>query len=713
MFAINYMMQDLVGVFLAVFLFLFVLVIPGYVIGFLLDIFNFKKRQSFVQVGIALLLSLSISPILFFLTYRVISCNFTLLVLFGLAITFFIIMLRTRGFQLLFKEIKCNKFAKSGILISILWIIFSALLLVDLQWGNRLYYNIVAYDYSTRASVINAITRTGVPPLNPGYFPGTPQPLTQLYYFWYVLCSLIDQIGGEFVDARTSLIASVIWTGLALFSVIAFYTNLRNPTDNSESIWRKAWVGIGLLLVSGLDVFPSTFYTLFPKLLTGRVIEGDIEHWNEQVTAWIGAIAWTPHHVASMLSCLLAWFLIESSQNDKLLRQIVTALIAGVAFASAFGLSVWTTFIFVIFWGVWGILRLVQRESIFNLWIMFLPWLVAGVAILPFAVDLFSSTGTSSTMGQFPLALNVRVFYPLEIITVYSPSWERVLLYLLALPLNYFLEFGFFFLVGILWFHFCLVKQLKKNSFALLEISLFLTTTILVTFVRSTVIVNNDFGWRGWMFGQFILIFWGVDSIQFLWNRSAPAYIIIFEKPRSIKKIRTFLSVLITIGVLTSFYNAFLLRTWPIIVDTGIAGFPRLISPDNHLGERTLAARDAYEYVENNLPLNSILQFDPRFTFDRPSGLYRTRSTVISYHTSYGISENIYDSLVEGVGSIFDDENDNWPTLDTACKRYHIDILILRDIDPIWSNLRILKSERTPIYENQYFALFKCNNVIS
>ena len=88
--------------------------------------------------------------------------------------------------------------------------------LVDIQLGNRLYYTVVSLDYTTRAALIDAITRTGAPPINPSYYPGHPEPLTFLYYFWYILGSLIDQPGGKWVDSRAALFASVCWCGLGL-----------------------------------------------------------------------------------------------------------------------------------------------------------------------------------------------------------------------------------------------------------------------------------------------------------------------------------------------------------------------------------------------------------------------------------------------------------------------------------------------------------------
>jgi hypothetical protein len=88
------------------------------------------------------------------------------------------------------------------------WSLFAILSLIDIQLGNRLYFSVASYDLISRVSITGAITRTGVPPTNPGYFPGKTVPLTFLYYFWYILGSLIDQIGGTWMDARMAMIDS-------------------------------------------------------------------------------------------------------------------------------------------------------------------------------------------------------------------------------------------------------------------------------------------------------------------------------------------------------------------------------------------------------------------------------------------------------------------------------------------------------------------------
>jgi hypothetical protein len=700
---INYTGQDLLGVFTGAFLFTLVLVVPGYVTGYIFDPFDFKKRQPLVRWGIGLLLSTAVSPILFFLTYRLLSNTVTVTLLFAFAIVFGLILFREHDLHTLFRNILGNRFARVILWIAILWTLGAALMLVDLQWGNRLYFNIVAYDYSTRVAVINAITRTGVPPINPSIFQGEPVKLTFLYYFWYILCSLVDQLGGTVVDSRAALIASAIWAGLALMATVALYLRLRNGANQSNK-WRSALIGIGLLAVSGLDLFGGTFYIFYPQFLMGHVIDGDIEHWNEQVTAWVGTTIWTPHHLVALLNCILAWMLILYHQNRKTPQKLSSTVIAGLAFASAFGLSSWVTLIFVFFWIIWIMTRLLKGDSARNLWYLVLPGIVGAVAISPFAFDLFGGGGGSASAGR-PLAFDVRWFWPVTHLVIDLPNLEGTLIHLLLLPLNYFLELGFFLLAGMYWYRHCGKAQLERNPFARGEIILLLTSVSLATFFRSTLIANNDFGWRGWLPGQFVLLVWGIDLLAYVWGRQPIIHISLFRNPASLKSVRALMAGLLALGVLTSLEDVLLLRTWPILVDTGLLNKP---SRGTYHGERVYEARTVYELIDDMTEADAIVQSNPGFSVDRPAGLYRTRNSVIAYHTLYGVPPETYKPLVREMGSVFAPVDGTWTQLDAACRHYSIDILIIKDSDNLWESRDTLKSERRPLFMGKYYSVFSC-----
>jgi hypothetical protein len=706
----NFTVQDIVGVLSGFILFALIFIPSGYVAGFALDLFDFRSRRWFIRFGFALLISSAIAPAIFFLAYRLVSETFIFLVVFGFAALFLLQLLRQSKLSDLAAEIKEDKRLRLFLIIAISWIVIAAISLVDFQFDKRLYFNITAFDYQTRVSVINAITRTGVPPINPSYHPGEPVKLTFLYYFWYILCSLVDKLGGSVVDSRMALAASVIWAGLALMSTIVLYLRIRNT--NTRSIWRSVLTGIGLLTVSGLDIFPSTLYMAFPQLLYGYFIDGDIEHWNEQLTAWFGSTVWTPHHLVSLLNCVLGFMLIAYHKNAKPLPKFGAAFISGIAFASAFGLSSWVTIIFVIFWAFWFITRLLNGESFKSAWVMLIPGVVAVFTILPFIMDLLGGSGARG-IAVSPLGFDIRWFRPALILTLNLPHWQGALVNLLFLPLNYFLELGFFFSAGIVWYKLRRKGYLPDNAFAKEEIALLAITVLLTSFTRSTLITNNDFGWRGWLPGQFVLLIWGTDILTHLWKHKPINTRLLLDKPVPVNQIRFSLLLLLSLGVATSLQDILYLRLWPVLVDTSLLILPEPIRSDEYLGAKNFEARTIYSLIEKNYTEDTIVQFNPLVGLDRPSGLYRTRGVAISYHTLYGVEPDAARAFAREIAQIFTTQNANWNMIDTACKSNQIKIIIFSDTDEAWEKVPSLAKERLPLFSGHYYSAFECDKRIT
>lgn len=707
---LNFTLQDIIGTGLAFLLFPIVMVFPGYVTAWTFDLFEFKQRRSLTQFIIAIVVSLSISPILIYLLYKLVSASFTLIILFVFAIFFGAIVIcqwvkRKPNWDHLKK---LGRYPSLAIFIATIWVIFTIFSLVDLQLNKKLYHSVVSYDFATRVAVISALTRTGVPPINPSYFPGHSEHLTFLYYFWYALCSIIDQLGGNMVDANMAMIASVAWCGLGLMATIALYLRLRNPIGGTKA-WRSALIGIGLLVISGLDAIPVTISMIASRLTQGFMWPfGDIEHWNEQITAWVGSIFWVPHHVASMIACLTGIMLLQSVRRKNLTRQIVAMMIAGMGFASAVGLSTWVTAVFVIFWVIWMVTILLKEKEWKLIVAMLLAGIIALMAASPFLIAIFLGASGAASNG-LPFAVEVRQLEPLAIDSM--ASLPKNIVYFLLLPANYLFELGFFFTCGLLWLHGHRKFRELDNPFYVSEIILFCVVLIIGSFVRSTIINNNDLGWRCWLFGQFVLLIWATDIIeQFLARHNLKSYFT-SDPPTEMKKVGRFLVILATIGAFTSIMNVALLRTWTLLVDHAVAGFPNGISPDTNLGSRTFAARQAYNYIRDDLPKNIIIQHNPQNGIDRPSGLYGTRQMVISLNTAYGIPHEQYDFFVKQISPIFLSKNiTNWDEIDRICNQYFINIIIVNDLDPLWSSLSALEQKRSPLYQNQYYAVLGCGN---
>jgi len=704
---INFTEQDVVGSLLAVILFAAIFLAPGYLIGWWLDIFKFRERLPFVKFIFGIVLSNAFSPVIFFLAYRFGSAKFAITLCLITTAAWIITMIsqkREKAFPL---SEDTKRYQSIALILLAGWIVFSISLLVDIQIGQKLYFSTASYDLTTRVSVVDAITRTGVPPINPSYYPGHPEQLTFLYYFWYVLASLVDQLGGAYVSAYQAMIASITWCGISLVATIAVYLRLRTK-DGQGKFWQRSVRAAQLFAVSGLDFIVLAIFIVEFKTRFGYLpFEGRIEGWNMPVMSWMNAINWVPHHIAGALACMTGLMIfIETDRDASLTKKILSAILIGLAFASAFGLSVWVPFTFAVFLVAWMVFMLFQKQDRQKIWILLLAGIFALIFCLPFLTGIFHP-GNSSSNGGLPIALYVRPF-TLSVYLSSSPQVVQNIANLFFLPISYIFEFGFYFAIALLWLQSYLKQKKHNNPYHKAEILLIITTTILLSFVYSRLIAINDLGIRGWLPMQFILVAWASDLIE----KYAPDKLLLipslFKSFPGSKRQTALLSFMFVVGILTTTLEVVDVRAWPMLVDLKVVGFPNELSPDTNLGSRTYDARLAYNFIRDHIPPTAITQSNPTVYLDRPSGLYGTHQMVISDRTPYGLSSDGFLKIVGKISPAFTNKNSDWNTINTICNQNFIDVVIIKDTDPIWSNVATIEQKQMPLYSNPRYAVFAC-----
>src|SRR5689334_2699051 len=175
----NFMLAGLLGTSAAFVLFALVIFVPGYVFGWLADLFGFRQRSLLARFAISVPLSVGVVPILTYLLWHwSIMAVWTLYA--ACSIGFLALLVHERRFW--FSRPAISRRVVMVLAIVAGWVVLGLVCLVDLQIGDRLYYPTGAYDYTLRATITAAITRTGIPPHNPYFFPGRPF-LLRYHYF--------------------------------------------------------------------------------------------------------------------------------------------------------------------------------------------------------------------------------------------------------------------------------------------------------------------------------------------------------------------------------------------------------------------------------------------------------------------------------------------------------------------------------------------------
>jgi hypothetical protein len=648
--------------------------------------FNQKnKLELFLH---ALMLSICFCPVIFYLTWKI---HF-LAVAFFVVATWIIFILRLNSLFPKKIEKEKNKTSASSILKFLIFFLPTIFffIIVDWQWGERLYMSVVCYDYEKHVAVTNAISQANsLPPINPMYFFESGQALFY-YYFWFLLPAFVSKITLGFVGPYPAVIAGTMLTSLA-------FLGLMNNMQEEFFKQGKHQLPLALLLVSGLDLLIVLPLNLFSLNKYGFQPFTSVEAWSmDQVSNFMHMLIWVPHHVTGAIAALTAVIFafkgfsnIESDTrtNNKYL------LAAAVCFASSFGLSVYLAFVTISSLCVYVLLNSLKTK-LFRQFIELAAVLaLTGIIALPFVIELQShhsnlkpiafAVRTSGLLRYFldpnEKSINTSVKDQLGL---NQPTTAYPLESLFLLIFDYPMEFGFF-LVGAILYWFNRIKSKQIEDTDLLPFCLFSTSIIICTFLRSA-IHNNDLGWRGLIPAQIILLFWSASYIGK--NLSKPKSLIL-------------LIVLALVGLGTTLYEFYLLR------------FSLLDKKREMLEckpERNYWVRKAYEQMRNEFQV-SIIQANPRHDRDPYFGLYSNHQTLCSdkeYGPLFGIEINQYNKYESAVQALFSG-NYNYEETKALAMKWKIDALFVKDDDPIFLNNWNIK----PDLENKFVKvyLFKRN----
>ena len=522
-FIANYTIRDLAASVLGCLLFLPLLLTPGYVAAWLTNIFGFRALTSPWRLLVSLPASVALSPIA---TYWAGGGYFgrpgswtPVFAIYGICFLLWLLLLAglwghesclrwLRGFA---------SVPRAGWIVAVAWFCIAIASLVNLQIDNRLYLSVTDWDHVTRAAFTDAITRTGAHPSNPFYFLGGTSAPLRYHYFWFLLCSLVTQLGntrsGELVPSQEAIIASIVWCGWSLIALVPLYLRFFEGWRGAR-LRRGSLIGIALFAVTGLDIVPTVLY-----MAAGFPVLPDMEWWNNQVTSWLGSLLWVPHHVAALVSCLMGFLVSwDAALAAPIQRRIAGGILAGAAFATATGTSIYVTLVFAAFLILWALVTLLRGWRNHTAVLLIAGAVSVGLAA-PFLLSLLTGPGTGAVAvnggGSSFLALWIRTFFPVDAITsaLQLSSRAAALLDLATLPLNYFLELGFFGVVAVSFIR-CLRRQPPLQPPTVAALLMFGVSVLVSTFVRSGVIATNDLGWRGFLPAQFVMLLWGAEFLM-------------------------------------------------------------------------------------------------------------------------------------------------------------------------------------------------------
>jgi hypothetical protein len=595
----HFMRDDLLGSMIAVILFTGFLFVPGYVIGWLTNVRDFRREPGVWRVLWSLPLSVGVMPIIGFLAGSYLGMGTVWGIYTALLATAAIMMIGSRP---------AGGWPRWLVAACIGWMLVAILSGVDVQWGSRLYPSVLIYDYNVRAALIDGISRQGLPAINPLFYPGHFVPL-RYHYFWFIPCSLVSQLSGGLVAPRQALIASDVWCGWALVALLLLY--LRYFHKGGDPLGKRGKWACLLLAAAGLDVIPNALAAAVRWTTSRGFVYASAEWWNTPpVTGYPHAVLWVAHHVACAIACLLGFLLLWKRERTD--RWAVP--LAGVCFASATGLSIYVAFTFaltMVAWLAWAVLGRRWRTAG--------GCMVAGTLAAALASPyLLAMAGDPGAGGSF-VRPTVRSFTILEyLLRSYHWSWPAVAAAnLVALPLNYFLEAAM--LVVVAWI---VIRRCFRNGARTDEsraaVVLLAVPLLVASFLRSGVLASNDFGWRAPLIAQVVAVVVGASIVRALIERA--------RKRADLSRVRGLVVTLLVLGVASSVWDLLAMRAYPMLVDAGWAQEAFWLR-GRDIGERTFAMRELYEDLQRRVPRNAVVQANPHVWNQVYLGAYAQRQT--------------------------------------------------------------------------------------
>ncbi len=661
----NYTLIDLTHISLYLIVWFIVSIGQGFVIGYVSNALNFRRVAVFRQLGLAAIFSICIIPSLYYLIGLIGGIKLAA----GLNLVFLIaaiaiIGLHKQKFQLRLRHLRQESLICRSIIFShAIWIVVGLALVIDVQINGELYLSMTCIDQAGKTAMADAIGRTGIPPANSMFFPGHSVPLYYCYY-WSLLCTVVSTICGSMCNTRDAIFSGMLWTGSVFLCLLSFCCKYFKATTVSSR--QVSLFALLLLLVSNLYFAIVLPVNLIYLRLIDYLMVPVISWWTADQTNWLTMeMLWVPHHIAGFSAGILGSILILEINKKTIFRQRLWLIIlAGFCVSSNFGLSPYTAIGFGFTWIIWTLLALWQKRIVDCLSTV-LVGIIGLLASAPFLLELIHARHV-----PVPLSFWIRKFEVIDWLIptlMHTPKFLHQLFYLLVLPLNYLVGFGFM-IVGALLFW-----RQKKNKAEILKrpdqlflVLLACTGLILGTFVRTT-IHNNDFGWKVMFLPSFAFLLW---SAQFL---------ALQNKEKGLGKLHWFSQFLIVTGILTSIYALYLDRT--------SSYFATNQAPS---GLRSYAWRKLYEDLNQKISYRAVVQHNPIsdfFIIEPYYSYYSHHQAVASddHHGSLaGPGPAEYKVVADEIKKLFTDI----PLQDAIdiCRRYKINVLVVKDLDPIWSN---------------------------
>ncbi|QGM96998.1 hypothetical protein [Methylocystis parvus] len=622
---------------------------------------GFSEGSRLERLGLALICGFGCLPVLLDFAGR----------LGPLAMTLAALALAALGAPALMRKSAAESALHPGwIIAALVWILGATALVVDMPGVGNLQHSLLAVDYVKHAAATWSLAESGAPPWNPTFY--EPGRAMSYYYLFYTLPAVAATLGAPLgIAARHAVYASAPLMGFALFALAQAVLRRGGADAAIGSAPRAAnWPLLALLFATGLDFFPlATLYFAGEGRFDFLFLH--FSDWDEQVTSWFNSVMWVPHHVAALCAAMVGFVALTQPGGDK--RRV---LLAGLAFASMVGESVYVGLAAVVGAGLW-LATLLWRRRFFEASQLGLAGLLALALAGPWLVTLLPRMDATGA-GPAPVGFHLRGPQWIDLVAG-SPA-AGAPFRALSMPLFYLIDFGVF-AVGAFVFWRKAGRRGYANELGLALLCLTASSFLIGSFLRSQILMN-DLGWRVMLFAQLSTLVWTASAARQGLFKGWIGFV--------------------AYGSLAVGYGATAVAVAQL----------RLFFPLPEMRAPLADEIAAWSWLDAQLPRGSVVQVRPSHDRAYGYGLYgRFPVAAADSHNArlFGAAKGEIDERINFLAPIFSETTLSFDEARRRAERFNIAALVVSSLDPVFAAPDAWTASAKADYANPNFRIYLMN----
>ncbi len=712
---------------LAVALLSLLLIPPGFVVAYALNVAGFRGRSRAERLLWSVSLSYPLSMIVAGCIGPVFGSAAALAVSAAFLLAFVVLVVRRLLGGPIPRLRPWNRDVVIAGLIMAAVALFIALCNVPLILHNSLYEGTSFVDWSVRVPQLAAVARGhGLPVNSLGTVGGVA--LMHYYYYWFALAGFPAKVVA--LPARALMVSGCIWSAFVLYSgflLLLKYLFLPAKGVVGVSVRRLGLWVLAFSFVLGPDCIQAIIW-----LYRTGYLYSEIEWWRTGYAfspSFVTCYTFSPHLAPAVATSFIGVLLLvlpvlrpgDAAGAHTARQRLLLGTLAGICFGAILASATFVAVFFAIIWTALFLERSARRD-----WKTVAAILVGGLtAILCAAPFLYILHAQPSSPSGIPLHFEIRglAFTRIAFTTVLpriGMAFTNHHQWLKEIPLYAVLELtepGIFLLVVLYRFRKDWLGGDRLSPAQALQWTTFTVLFLCAMFLNSSVDRGaNDLGLHAALGLRFISVLWAAPLAWAIWKNPARRRWL-YTSPIGVLAVS-----LLALGVLTQLWQLTLHRAYDFILAKGIVNRSDALNPDPvNFATTSMDAFQAAQAIDHSAGARDVILTDP---YARIGGrdLYYSNHLLVAGNglcfAVYGGNAAACALAMPSLLRVYQAVDAQDPrtgagghsaaALNAICTQFGARLALATSDDPVWHDHDSWVWQLAPVYGNSTRRVFRC-----